>query len=142
MSTFLGQFLHAIDDKGRVPLPAKFRNGDGSTGFVAVRGVGSCLYLYPEKAWRGVLERLALLRRGTAESRRQMVAVTAQAAELVLDKQGRLSLPQHLVEIAGLEHEALFVGAADTIQIWNPARFAEVVQLDAIDYDRVAAAVL
>ena len=143
MSTFLGQYLHAIDEKGRVPLPAKFRNGNGSTSFVAVRGVGSCLYLYPEEAWRGVQERLTLLGRGgEPDARLRMVAVAAHAAELGLDKQGRLSLPQHLMQVAGLRHEALFVGAVETVQIWDPARFAEFLRLDDLDYDRIAAAVL
>lgn len=143
MTTFLGQYLHAIDDKGRVPLPAKFRNGNGSTSFVAVRGVGPCLYLYPDEAWGLVRERLTRLGRGgDREARRRMLAVTAQAAELALDKHGRLSLPQPLIEVAGLEHEALFVGAAETVQIWNPLRFAEFLRLDDLDYDQLAATVL
>ena len=143
MSTYLGQYLHAIDDKGRVPLPAKFRNGEGANEFVAVRGANGCLYLYPRGAWQPVMERLSRLRRnGDPESRRRTLAITAQAAELVLDKHGRLTLPQNLLEVAGLDREALFVGAAETIEIWNPERFAEFVKQDDGDYDRFAATVL
>lgn len=140
---FLGQYLHAIDEKGRVPLPAKFRNGDLSTGFVAVRGPNGCLFLYPRETWRPVNDRLARLRRnGDAEGRRQALAITAHAADLALDKQGRLSLPQNLMDLAGLEREALFVGAGELIEIWNPARFAEFMRMDGPDYDRFATAVL
>ena len=143
MSTFLGQYLHAIDDKGRVPLPAKYRNGDGSVEFVAVRGAGACLYLYPLSAWGPVNDRLTLLRRSSdPHSRRRALAVTAQAADLALDKHGRLSLPQSLMELAGLGREALFVGAGEVIEIWNPARFADYMKLDDLDYDKVAASVL
>lgn len=143
MSNFLGQYLHAIDDKGRVPLPAKFRNGDASGDFVAVRGANSSLYLYPLEAWREVSERLARLRRaGDLQKRREALAVTANAAELTLDKHGRLTLPQGLMQVAGLEHEALFVGAGDVVEIWNPARYEDYMKLDGLDYDRIAANVL
>jgi MraZ protein len=143
LSKFLGQYLHTIDDKGRVPLPAKYRNGNETGEFVAVRGPGDCLYLYPLPSWQPVSERLVRLRRASnPESRRQALAVTAQAAELLLDKHGRLTLPQSLMEIAGLEREALFVGAGDLIEIWNPERFAEFMQLDNLDYDRFATTVL
>lgn len=142
MSEFLGQYLHAIDDKGRVPLPAKFRNGDLTAQFVGVRGSNGCLYLYPRSTWAPVNERLARLRRSGSDGRRQALAVTAQAADLALDKHGRLSLPQHLIELAGLEREALFVGAGETIEIWNPQRFAEFMRPEEIDYDRVTSSIL
>lgn len=139
MSEFLGQYLHAIDEKGRVPLPAKFRNGDASADFVAVRGANRCLYLYPRAAWQPVFERLTKMRRnGPPDARRQALAVTANAADLVLDKQGRLTLPQNLMEVAGLEREALFVGAGEMIEIWSPSRFSEFMNPDELDYDRLA----
>ena len=148
MSKFLGRYLHAIDDKGRVPLPAKYRNGDGSAGdgsaeFVAVRGANACLYLYPLPAWNAVSLRLERLRRGGDPSkRREALAVTANAADLVLDKHGRLTLPQNLMELAGLEREALFVGAGEVIEIWNPARYEDYMRPDDLDYDRIAVNVL
>jgi MraZ protein len=139
LAEFLGQYLHAIDDKGRVPLPAKFRNGEAATEFVAVRGPDACLFLYPREAWEPVMQRLSHMRRhGPAEARRQALAVTAHAADLVLDKHGRLSLPQTLMEIAGLEREALFVGAGELIEIWSPSRFAEFMKREEMDYDKVA----
>ncbi len=144
MSNFLGQYLHAIDDKGRVPLPAKFRNGDTAAGeFVAVRGASGCLYLYPRDAWGEVAERLARLRRGgDLQKRREALAVTANAAELGLDKHGRLTLPQSLMQVAGLEREALFVGAVEVIEIWDPGRYEGYMKPDDLDYDRIAANVL
>ena len=144
MSNFLGQYLHAIDDKGRVPLPAKFRNGEDPAGeFVAVRGASGCLYLYPRETWREVADRLARLRRGgDLQKRREALAVTANAAELALDKHGRLSLPQGLLQVAGLEREALFVGAVEVIEIWDPGRYEGYMRPDELDYDRIAANVL
>ena len=144
MPSYLGQYLHAIDEKGRVPLPAKFRNGDAANEFVAVRGANSSLYLYPQADWASAVGgRVARLRRsGDAESRRRALAITAHAADLILDKHGRLTLPQNLMELAGLEREALFVGAGDVIEIWNPERFKEFMKLDDLEYDRVAAGVL
>jgi MraZ protein len=144
LSNFLGQYLHAIDEKGRVPLPAKFRNGEDSAAeFVAVRGASGCLYLYPREAWGDVADRLTRLRRGgDLRKRREALAVTASAAELSLDKHGRLSLPQALLQVAGLEREALFVGAVDVIEIWDPARYEGYMKPDDLDYDRIAANVL
>lgn len=143
MSEFLGKYLHAIDDKGRVPLPAKFRNGDGSLEFVAVRGLNTCLFLYPRASWKPVHDRLTRLRRnGDPEARRQALAITAHASDLMLDKHGRLSLPQSLMDVAELEREALFVGGGEMIEIWNPDRFAEFMRMEGPDYDRFAAALL
>lgn len=143
MSSFLGQHLHAIDDKGRVPLPAKYRNGDVAAEFVVVRGPHGCLILYPQPAWTIVAERLSLLRRSPEpESRRSALAVTASAADLALDRHGRLSLPQHLIDAAVLEREALFVGAGEVIEIWNPSRYEAYMKMDDLDYDRIALSVL
>ena len=90
-----------------------------------------------------VMERLARLRRnGDPESRRQALAVTAGAADLQLDKHGRLTLPQPLMAVAGLEREALFVGAAEIVEIWNPERFQESMRVGEAEYDRFAATVL
>jgi MraZ protein len=141
---YLGQHVHAIDDKGRVPLPAKFRqNGDSAGEFVAVRGGNACLYLYPLEGWQKVSERLMRLRRGgDPAKRREALAVTANAAELMLDRHGRLTLPQALMQVAALEREALFVGAGEVIEIWNPARYQEYMKPDDLDYDRIAANVL
>lgn len=142
MSTFLGRYVHAIDEKGRVPLPARFRNG-ADTDFVAVRGIGGCLSVYPRTGWPAVAERIQRLHRsGDPESRRQALAITAHAADLTLDKHGRLSLPQPLLEVAGLEREALFVGAGEHIQIWNPERFDEYLGPVQERYDQFAASIL
>ncbi len=143
MSSFLGQHLHAIDDKGRVPLPARYRNGDAAAEFVLVRGPHGSLILFPRPAWGSVAERLSLLRRSSdPESRRRALAVTASAADLALDRHGRLSLPQHLIDVAALEREALFVGAGDVIEIWNPSRYEDYMKMDDLDYDRIALSVL
>jgi MraZ protein len=143
LSTYLGQYLHSIDDKGRVPLPAKFRNGDEATEFVLVRGSGSCLYLFTRDAWTVREGRLRHLRHGgNPDGRRNALAITAHAAEVALDRHGRLSLPQPLMQVAGLERDALFVGAGELVEIWNPDRFATFVRLDELDYDGVADSVL
>jgi MraZ protein len=140
LSTYLGQYVHSIDDKGRVPLPAKFRNGDEGADFVLVRGPGPCLFLLGRDAWTQREERIQRLRRGG--NRRHALAITAHAAEVALDRHGRLSLPQPLMEVAGLERDALFVGAGEIIEIWNPDRFASFVRLDELDYDAVADSIL
>jgi MraZ protein len=143
LSTYLGQYLHSIDEKGRVPLPAKFRNGDEGPDFVLVRGPGPCLFLLPREAWTEREDRIRRLRSGgNPDGRRQALAITAHASDVALDRHGRLSLPQPLMDVAGLERDALFVGAGEIIEIWNPGRFAAFVRLDELDYDRVAGAIL
>ena len=139
MSGFLGSYRHQIDEKGRVSLPAPFRRDADERPLVLVQVHPQALTLYPEETWRGVEERLLELLRRQPSARPNVLAITANAAEVVPDRQGRILLPQRLLTAAGLEDSALLVGVIDRIEIWNPQRFdATLAERDA-QFERFAA---
>ena len=123
MTGFLGSYLHQLDEKGRLALPASFRRAVGDEGFVLIHCYESSLFLYPEKAWVEVEDRLGELLRRQPESRASVLTMTANAIEAIPDKQGRILIPERLQQAADLKEEALIVGVLDKIEIWNPDRF-------------------
>ena len=123
MTGFLGSYLHQLDEKGRLALPASFRRAAGEDGFVLIHCYESSLFLYPAKAWVDVEERLGELLRRQPESRGSVLSLTANAVEVMPDKQGRILIPDRLQKAANLESEALIVGVLEKIEIWNPALF-------------------
>lgn len=139
MSGFLGSFRHQIDEKGRVSLPAPFRRDAEERPFVLVQVHRESLTLYPAETWSGVEERLLELLRRQPEARPNVLAVTANATEVLPDRQGRILVPQRLLSAAGLDDAALLVGAIDRVEIWNPDRFDDVLSRREERFDRFTA---
>lgn len=118
---FMGQYNHTIDAKGRIFVPAKFREALGEQ-FVVTKGLDGCLFLYPNEQWEQFAEQLKSLP-GTKEARQLQRFFLAGAAELEVDKQGRILLPGNLREHAALQKEAVFVGVLGKIEIWSEERW-------------------
>jgi MraZ protein len=138
MSGFLGSFRHQIDEKGRLSLPASFRRDAAEQPLVMVQVHPDALTLYPEATWKGVEERLRDLLRLQPSSRPYVLAVTSNAVEVTPDRQGRVLVPQRLLDAVGIEDAALLVGVIDRVEIWNPGRFDAVVGERTADFDRFA----
>lgn len=119
MTAFRGQFEHQMDEKGRVSLPSAFRRGGVDT-FVLVQLQGACLELYPEEKWAEVEERLMDYGTADEESMNAVRGVLARLAEVSLDKQGRILVPAHLQEAAGLDGTVALLGVSSRIELWNP----------------------
>lgn len=127
-ATYLGQYTHTVDDKGRVSLPARFRSGEPGETFVATRGLGPCLFLYPLAEWARVVERLDRQKARTdPEQRRFYLQLMQHTAEATIDSQGRVTVPPPLAELAGIAREIVFVGAGEVIEMWDPKRYAQYV---------------
>lgn len=110
-----GEYQYALDDKGRVVIPPKFRRALGDQ-VVGTRGIDPCISLYSPSEWTKVEEALRRL----PTSKRDVVRyLLAGAADLDLDRQGRVSLPQHLREHAGIERDVVVVGLSNKIEIWS-----------------------
>jgi MraZ protein len=135
---FLGSHLHQLDDKGRVSLPISFRREAADQRFILVQAYEPSLALYPEVAWLEVEERLAQLMGRDAKARMYVLGVMANAVEVSPDAQGRILIPARLKEVAGLEGQALLVGAIDKVEIWNPDRFEQEVTGTSEDFGRFA----
>jgi MraZ protein len=115
----LGAHEHTIDDKNRLTLPAKFRQAF-SDGVVVTRGLDRCLYAYRREDWGRLVEsRLAPLDPLRPDTRQLQRHFFAGAAEDAPDKQGRVTMPAHLVKHANLGREVTVVGVHDHLEIWD-----------------------
>jgi MraZ protein len=121
-SVFLGEYRHALDEKGRVTVPARLREGLTS-GLFLTRGHDTNLLLFPQEAWEALAARLDLTPSASRERRIFTRWFFGGATEVFLDKLGRILVPAYLREYAEIDGEAIFVGADDVIELWNPQRW-------------------
>ena len=115
---FMGEFEHAIDVKGRVAVPVRFRQDLGTTAIVT-RGLDTCLFVYPEAEWRTLAERLAALPLAQANTRAFSRLMLAGAMEVSVDKQGRLMIPDYLRRYAHLQKKVVLTGLLTRVEIWD-----------------------
>jgi len=115
---FIGEYHHALDNKGRVQIPVKFRV-ELQKGAVVTRGLDDCLFIYPKAAWREMAEKLAALPIAKANSRAFARLMLAGAMELDLDKQGRAVLPEYLRRYATLTKQVVIAGLYNRLELWN-----------------------
>lgn len=133
---FIGKFNHSVDAKGRVILPAKFREKLGDE-FVMTVGLDGCLYVYPNEEWEVFAEQLSNLP-GTAEGREFQRYFYENAVSCEIDKQGRVLIPADLRAAAGLVKDIVFIGMNKRIEIWSKERKAAGSQLAPQDINEVA----
>jgi MraZ protein len=129
---FLGRHSHNLDEKGRLALPARFRD-DLRDGVVITRGFDACLLVYPMQAWTPLAERVSALSISDPDARVLRRMLFANATDAQLDRQGRILVPADLRGHAGLEREAVVVGMDTFIEIWSPEGWAaqsEIVERD------------
>jgi MraZ protein len=134
---FLGRYQHTLDAKGRLAIPARFREALAE-GLVLTRGIDRCLALYPLAAWRPLAERVSALPLSDPDARNFRRLVFAEASDLSLDGQGRILIPPELRRYAGLERDALVIGMDTALEIWSPDRWQSVEAL--MDTDGAAIA--
>lgn len=115
---FIGEYQHSIDPKGRVFMPAKFREDLGEK-FVVTKGLDNCLFVYPNEEWRSLEQKLRTLPLTSKEARAFIRFFFAGAAECEADKQGRILIPANLRDYAGLEKDLSIIGVSTRVEIWN-----------------------
>ncbi len=118
----LGEHDHTLDDKNRLTLPAKLRDGLGD-GVVVTRGMDGCLYAYAVEDWQGTAERIRALDPLSRESRMMRRHFFSGAVRADLDKQGRMVLPAGLLESVGIRREVTVAGVYDHLEIWDRAKW-------------------
>lgn len=114
----MGEFHHNIDDKGRLILPAKFREDLGEE-FVITRGLEECLFVYSKDEWTKITSRLNSLPFTKKDARSFMRFFLSGATATVFDKQGRINITSPLISYAGLEKECVIIGVGDRLEIWS-----------------------
>lgn len=124
---FLGEFEHTIDDKGRLTIPAKFREALVD-GVVITRGLDKCLWAYARSEWEVLAQRIAKLPSTNRPARNLARFMFSNAFDSIPDRQGRVLIPQALRDYAEIENDSIIIGVMNRIEIWNPTKWAEVIQ--------------
>jgi len=115
---FLGQYEHSLDQRGRVAIPAKFRDAFRE-GLILARGFDKSILVYPISEWRRMADKLAALPTTQSNSRRVNRATFSNAFDSELDRQGRVLLPAPLREYAQIKDTVIVVGMYNYLEIWD-----------------------
>ncbi len=121
---FFGEFEYKIDEKGRVPLPPRFRTYL-KEGAVLAPGIEKCITAYPLAEWKRLATELTGGSIARSKLRRLNRALFASAFYLNIDGQGRISLPAPLRDYAGIEDEVVIAGANQYLELWNKSLWQE-----------------
>lgn len=119
---FIGEYEHSLDEKNRISLPKSFRSSLGKK-VVMTRGLDNCLFVYSRGAWEKVASRLQELSFAQADTRGFNRFMLSGAAEVDVDAAGRVLIPEHQKQFAGLKKNVVFAGVSDRVEIWDAARW-------------------
>ena len=115
---FLGTHTPRLDEKGRLFLPAKFRERMAD-GLVVTRGQERCLYVFPMEEFVRVSQQLRSAPMTSKAVRDYLRVFLSGASDEVPDKQGRITIPANLRQYAGLERECTVIGAGERVEVWD-----------------------
>lgn len=118
----IGEYQHNIDQKGRVIVPARFREDLGER-FYVTKGMDGCLFVLPPAEWQKLQEKVLAM--PMSKARKIQLFFFAGAMEAEPDKQGRILLPQPLREYAGLTKDVTFIGAMNRGEIWDARKWTD-----------------
>lgn len=125
---FMGTIYNSIDSKNRLIVPSKHR--DQLAGkCVLTKGLDTCLYIYSLDEWNKITEKIAQLPESDPKVREYIRSYYANAAECEFDKQGRIVIPQPLIDYAKIKKELVTMGAMKKIEIWSKEVWDEVNNL-------------
>ena len=121
-NTFIGEYHYSLDSKGRVNIPAKFRQSlskDNKNTFIATRGQDPCIWVYPLTEWKKIELGLRNLSSVSGIHRTFVRQIARSATPSTCDKQGRIMINPSLISYSGIKKEALIIGMINKIEIWN-----------------------
>jgi len=134
---FIGEYNHSVDTKGRMNVPAKFREDLGER-FYITKGLDNCLFMFPETEWRVFEEKLKALPLTNRNARAFVRLFFAGATECTLDKQGRVNIPQSLRDHGQIEKDVIVIGVGTRVELWSESNWNEYNDPDNISYDDIA----
>lgn len=114
----LGEYKHNLDTKGRMAIPAKFRQ-NLNAGAIITRGIDHCLFVFSMGEWDNLVKKLTSLPLANANSRAFARLMLAGATDVQIDSQGRILVPDYLREYAGLSKEVVVTGLYNRVEIWD-----------------------
>ena len=142
---FYGEYEHAIDPKGRLIIPAKFRDAlkahQTQTLFLT-RGLDRCLFVFPENEWRMAEARFKQIPFTKTEGRTFNRLFFSGACEAIPDGLGRILIPKTLKEFASIEEDVMIIGVSNRIEIWAKNRWVEFYEASRQGFENLAEKVL
>lgn len=114
---FIGEYHHSIDEKGRIIIPAKFRESLGLR-FIITRGIDNCLFVYSMDDWNDICNKLSSLPFTKKDARVFNRFFLSGATDVELDKQGRINIQSFLIDYANLSKDCVIVGTGNRVEIW------------------------
>ncbi|MGI1691172.1 division/cell wall cluster transcriptional repressor MraZ [Thermoanaerobacter uzonensis] len=133
----MGQYEHTIDAKGRVIIPAKFREELGER-FVLTKGLDNCLFVYSLEEWKNIEAKLKTLPLTKKDARAFTRFFLAGAVECEIDKQGRILIPGNLREHAKIEKDVIFIGVSTRVEIWSKEVWEEYSNNTDVSFEEIA----
>jgi MraZ protein len=121
---FTGSVEHSLDDKGRLVVPARFRERLGAGFFLTIAQPDPCLALYPAATWAELCAKLEAAPHKDARYRSYVRFLFAHTEELSCDSQGRLVIPAALREYAGIDRDVVSIGSLTRVEVWARERYA------------------
>lgn len=138
---FYGEYDHTLDRKGRLIIPAKFRQlikEHFIEKFFITRGLDKCLFMFAEEEWRTQEQKFRSMPFTKPEARKFNRLYFSGAAEIIPDKQGRILIPQYLKNFAEIKKEIVIVGISSRIEIWASNRWKEFYESASKSFEEVA----
>lgn len=118
----IGEYEHTLDEKKRVSLPKAFRTALGKN-IIITRGLDNCLFVYSRSSWERVAAKLQELSFAQADTRGFSRFLLSGAAEVEVDAAGRILIPEHQKQFAGLDKEVVFAGVSDRVEVWDKEKW-------------------
>lgn len=134
---FLGEYTHNLDLKGRIAVPVKFRQ-KLSGGAIITRGLDRCLFVFGNKEWEVLAQKLISLPLAQSNSRAFARLMLAGAMDVELDNQGRILVPDYLRSYSGLKKEVVVAGLYNRIEIWDSEVWKEYKNKTESQSDEIA----
>ncbi|MCX5710553.1 MAG: division/cell wall cluster transcriptional repressor MraZ [Candidatus Omnitrophica bacterium] len=138
---FYGEFIHSIDRKGRLILPAKFREVAKNhfiEKFYVTRGLDKCLFMLAEEEWRSQENKLKAMSFTKQQSRTFNRLYFSGAMEVIPDSQGRILLPQNLKDYAEIKKDVIVVGVSNRVEIWAKNKWDEFYGNSRSSYEEIS----
>jgi MraZ protein len=123
---FLGQFQHSLDEKGRLMIPARYRELLAAGAFIT-QGFDKCLMVMTENYFKQVYDRINAMNLADPTARLLRRLILSNAYPVEVDKVGRILVPQNLRQVIALESEAIVAGQGEYFEVWTPAAWNEQV---------------
>ena len=138
---FYGEYSHALDKKGRVIVPAKFREvvkEHYAEKFFLTRGLDGCLFVFTEESWKSQERKFREMPFTRTESRQFNRLYFSGACETVCDKQGRILIPEYLLKYAQIQEDVVMIGVSDRIEIWAKEKWDQFFNAHKGNFEELA----